>query len=253
MAHRPDGTYELQMTPYDTVKRGFPTHGCHILASYTERAVLVYQAFNHNIADYAVANQRFLGCPHYNPTRMTWVKTNFLWMMYRCGFAKKDKNQERVLGIWVKRASFDDILSRASKKGGSIRIQWDPDYTPGLQKIGDRRAIQLGLKDRPTWASGEDIIRIEDVTHLAARCEMEGLIPMESVYTPEDPAIRANIRLTDLAGLGAGAPSPDDIERAPVEAEAEPVEAEPAGEASKNVSCEPEVGAAPSGEGVSGS
>jgi hypothetical protein len=47
-------------------------------------AILVYQAFKPEIGRYAVANQRFTGCEAYSPTRMTWIKTNFLWMMFRC-------------------------------------------------------------------------------------------------------------------------------------------------------------------------
>ena len=45
----------------------------------------MYQAFKPEIGQYAVAHQRFTGCPDYNSTRMTWIKTNFLWMMFRCG------------------------------------------------------------------------------------------------------------------------------------------------------------------------
>ena len=54
--------------------------------------VVVYQAFNPEIAQYAVQNQHF-GGPAYNFNRMSWIKTNFLWMMYRSGWATK-KNQE---------------------------------------------------------------------------------------------------------------------------------------------------------------
>ncbi len=49
-------------------------------------AILVYQAFKPEIGRYAVANQRFTGCEDYSPTRMTWIKTNFLWMMFRCAW-----------------------------------------------------------------------------------------------------------------------------------------------------------------------
>jgi hypothetical protein len=107
---------------------------------------VVYQAFNSKIADYAVKFQKFNGNEAYNETRMTWIKTNFLWMMYRCGWAQK-KNQERVLAIWLKREAFERILKRAvglkddptmtsqsfeqSKnqkhtKPWSVRLQWDP-------------------------------------------------------------------------------------------------------------------------------
>ena len=45
-------------------------------------------------------------------SRMSWIKTNFLWMMYRCGWATK-RNQERVLAIRITRQGFEEILSKA--------------------------------------------------------------------------------------------------------------------------------------------
>ena len=75
--------------------------------------VVVYQAYNNTIANYAVQNQTFAGCTAFSSTRMTWIKTNFLWMQYRCGWGTKDTNQERILAIWVKRTAFDDILRQS--------------------------------------------------------------------------------------------------------------------------------------------
>eukprot|EP01059_Diplonema_ambulator_P009023 TRINITY_DN187_c2_g2_i1.p1 TRINITY_DN187_c2_g2~~TRINITY_DN187_c2_g2_i1.p1 ORF type:complete len:222 (+),score=50.15 TRINITY_DN187_c2_g2_i1:301-966(+) len=211
---RPDGTYDLEMVDWRDTEKTWPRGGNFIIGSHTKDAVLVYQAFNREIAGYAVEHQRFKGCPGYNEKRMTWVKTNWLWMMYRCGFSKKDKNQERVLGIWLKRSAFDDILSKAAFKGGSTRIQWDPDYSPKLGKLPYRRDIQLGLSNRPTYADGTDIVRIVDVTDLALHSMESGTIPRESVYVPSDPAIAANINLTDHTkcptGMVAGEADDDD-------------------------------------------
>jgi hypothetical protein len=54
------------------------------------------------------------GCKQvgYNMNRMTWIKPNFLWMMYRSGWASK-KNQERILAISLTRLGFEEILSKA--------------------------------------------------------------------------------------------------------------------------------------------
>ncbi len=38
--------------------------------------------------------------------RMTWIKPNFLWMMYRSGWAVK-KNQERILAIKLTKKGFE--------------------------------------------------------------------------------------------------------------------------------------------------
>ena len=86
---------------------------------------------------------------------MSWIKPNFLWMMYRSGWATK-KGQEKILAVWITRAGFEEILSHAltgrqeklSEMDGrsQVRLQWDPDHDPhGVSQ--QRRAIQLGLRD----------------------------------------------------------------------------------------------------------
>jgi len=62
----------------------YPQQGRHILAQTTDDFVVVYQAFNMITAQYAVAHQK-LGGPAYSFNRMSWIKPNFLWMMYRSG------------------------------------------------------------------------------------------------------------------------------------------------------------------------
>ena len=184
----------LTLHPYHEVSANWPNRasGCNIIASYTEDAVLVYQAFKDEIADYAVKNQKFEGCPHYNATRMTWIKTNFLWMMKRSGYASKC-NQTRILGIWLKKSAFEDMLSKARFKGrgaGKARLQWDPDYTPEFMKIKRRRCIQLGIKGRTSFQTGEDIVEIVDCTALAHESKANRTIPAERVYVPEDKTVR---------------------------------------------------------------
>uniref|UniRef100_A0A6B2LHR4 DUF4291 domain-containing protein n=1 Tax=Arcella intermedia TaxID=1963864 RepID=A0A6B2LHR4_9EUKA len=198
--------FSIKTERYVVQKETWPRIGCQIVAQYTEDAVLVYQAFKRSIADYAVQHQKFEGCPEYNCTRMTWVKTNFLWMMYRSNWGKK-KNQEAVLGIWLKREAFDRILENVrvvvnkndSKKNqsiipkgerrdyGIVRLQWDPDHTPTGTPIKNRRAIQLGLKNVKSFSSGEDILRIVDMTPFVAEqykylSSPDLLTPLEKVY-----------------------------------------------------------------------
>lgn len=136
---------------------------------FDDDSIVVYQAYNEKIAKFAVEHQKFEGCPTFNPTRMTWVKTNFLWMMFRCGWASKS-NQERVLAIWLKRDAFEQYLANARTKGsskvfgGTVRLQWDPDHLPSGSPHPYRRAVQLGLKGIEGFANGEHILKIEDVT-----------------------------------------------------------------------------------------
>ena len=86
---------------------------------------------------------------------MSWIKPNFLWMMYRSGWATK-KGQEKILAVWITRAGFEEILSHAltghqekereMDARSQVRLQWDPDHDPhGASQ--QRRAIQLGLRD----------------------------------------------------------------------------------------------------------
>ena len=60
--------------------------------------------------------------------RMSWIKTNFLWMMYRCGWASK-KNQERVLAVTISRAGFEQILANAYTVG--VRFKSNHTHTFG--------------------------------------------------------------------------------------------------------------------------
>ncbi|XP_072043977.1 uncharacterized protein [Amphiura filiformis] len=187
----------------DQKQKNWPNIGKHILAQYDEDSVIVYQAFCPEIADYATTNQRF-GGPKFSFTRMSWIKTNFLWMMYRCGWASKP-NQEHVLAIWIKRDGFDEILSKAytpgtqkqanvSKDDVLVRLQWDPDHTPDGTKE-QRRAIQLGLKGEilKKYAT-EYILKIEDITPfvlskrpLLTEKKMQHLIvAQERVYPVQD-------------------------------------------------------------------
>ena len=87
---------------------------------------------------------------------MSWIKTNFLWMMYRCGWCTKGSAQGRVLAIRITRDGFNTILSKAltgaderqmgTREKSDVRLQWDPDHSPtGASE--QRRAIQLGLRN----------------------------------------------------------------------------------------------------------
>lgn len=183
-------------------KDHWPKEGRHILAQYDEHSVVVFQAFNHIIADYAVEHQSFGGTA-YSFERMSWIKTNFLWMMYRCGWASK-KNQERILAIRISREGFEDILSQAytveaqkmnklQNKDLGVRLQWDPDHGPNGAPIKQLRDIQMGLRGQ-TLAdfNNKYILAIMDITEEAqtqyAIFEKQGEdaieTPQERIYIP---------------------------------------------------------------------
>jgi len=184
IAHRALPQY-LRAIPYSSYKTAVPTEGNHIVASYDEEKVVVYQAYRPDIAAAAVKNQH-LACEGsaFKLTRMSWIKTNFLWMMYRSGWAQK-KNQERILAIRLKRENFEEILDDAvvalfkeathyanndqgqwkkDLSNSCTRLQWDPDHTPNGGKT-TRRAIQLGMKGEMLRKfASEWEVEIDDIT-----------------------------------------------------------------------------------------
>jgi hypothetical protein len=209
----------------------WPHKGNHIMANYDDQSIIVYQAYNSNIANALLECQNFHDqrCidAGYSLTRMTWIKTNFLWMMYRSGWAHKP-NQQRILAIRIKRSGFEEILENVLQVEGSSRnlvgkdewkgpeqpirkviLQWDPDHEPDGEKIRERRAMQLGLRDEMLMKfSKEFILSVSDVTDFVLeqydRCVVKGRpfkdlshlqIPLERVYVPSKASICEHIFL----------------------------------------------------------
>lgn len=202
---------------YEEQNKKWPQNGQHILAQYTDEYVIVYQAFNAEIADFAVRHQKF-GGPAYNFGRMTWIKTNFLWMMYRSNWAMKDKNQARILAIYVSVEGFEEILrsaytvryekhSNTDRKDVLVRLQWDPDHDPYGNSVA-RRAMQLGLKSGILQRfNNEWIKKICDVTDFVIEQKryvdsnepekLKSLLtPIETIYLPKKEETRHRIELT---------------------------------------------------------
>ncbi|GAB3634645.1 hypothetical protein GCM10027422_02350 [Hymenobacter arcticus] len=208
---------------YSAARQFLPVDGQHIVAHQTDNQVIVYQAYNPVIARFAVENQ-YLGSPGFSYGRMSWIKPNFLWMMYRCGWASKE-NQERVLALWLAKTAFEEILSQAvfstftagnyaSEEAWkhelatkNVRLQWDPDHNPYGDKL-TRRALQLGLKNDTLEQFGKhQVTHIEDITdfvqqqktHVDNR-QLEHLyIPQERVYAVTKAALAQQIGLSSLA------------------------------------------------------
>ncbi len=123
----------------------------------------------------------------YSTSRMTWIKTNFLWMMYRSGWASKP-SQERILAITITRRGFDEILLNAATKGdGPVRLQWDPDHNPDGSKVPDRRAIQLGLRrEMLEKFSREFIVKVDDVTEFVKEQAKNVSDTCDNLMVPEE-------------------------------------------------------------------
>jgi hypothetical protein len=206
----------LILQPYTKSLENIPQSGQHILAQQTDELIVVYQAYKPAIAKFAVANQVF-GGPDYSFNRMSWIKPNFLWMMYRCGWAEKE-NQERVLAIWIDKKYFERILAQSAFSSfqpshhkshddwrqeltdTEVRLQWDPDHDPYGKKL-ERRAIQLGLKGNALKDLNNHIKHIEDITSFVIEQKQlldaghlnKLLVPVEKVFRPADEELNKRI------------------------------------------------------------
>ncbi len=84
-----------------------------IRALYDDETITVYQAYNRGIATAAIKEQKLHASPLFKPTRMTWIKPSWAWMLYRAGYSYKDPGQERILAIRMRHEDFLGLLKRA--------------------------------------------------------------------------------------------------------------------------------------------
>jgi hypothetical protein len=200
-------TIPLATAVYAEQSKRWPQTGRHILPQFDDDTIIVYQAYCPSIGRFAVEKGFFGG--DFKFSRMSWIKPNFLWMMYRSQWGQA-QGQEMVLAIQLKRRFFDSLLAQAvpstyvGQTFGSrdewaaalarsdVRLQWDPDHLPTGDKC-DRRAIQLGLRGAVLEAYGKrEIVRIIDMSAFVAEQRSnihewrngKLITPMEHVYIP---------------------------------------------------------------------
>ncbi len=190
----------LVTEPYLTQADRLPKVGNHILAQFDEDSIVLYQAYRPAIGKFAATQGYFGG--EFSFERMSWIKPNFLWMMYRSGWGTK-VNQEIVLAIWLKRSAFDDILALAvhstfvpeiyasetewkkAVQRSNVRLQWDLDHNPSGTRLA-RRAIQLGLRADVLKAYAKDwIIHIEDISDFVQQ-QRQNIADCTQLITPRE-------------------------------------------------------------------
>ncbi|MFF3438965.1 DUF4291 domain-containing protein [Streptosporangium sp. NPDC002721] len=157
-----------------------PKHG--IRAVHGASTITVYQAYAPEIGLPAARLGRFPAT--WKRDRMTWVKPSFLWMMYRCGWGTKER-QETVLAIEITREGFEWALRHAClshyKPGlhpdratwkrqlrhAPSRVQWDPERDLHLRPL-PHRSLQLGLSGVGARRYADEwTVAVTDVTPLA--------------------------------------------------------------------------------------
>jgi len=213
----------LPLEHYNTQRRRWPKTGRHILAQFDADSIVVYQAYRPSIGRFAAEHQRFGG--DFSFGRMSWIKPNFLWMMYRSGWGTKS-DQEITLAVRIKREGFDAILSEAvhstfvpevygtpdawaaAGERTKVRLQWDPDHDPtGAPQT--RRAIQLGLRGPTLRRYATDwLLEVQDISQFVTeqhRHVLDGRLdllqtPCENVYPVADTATAAKLGIDDPNG-----------------------------------------------------
>ena len=78
----------LATAPYVEQMKRWPKAGRHILAQFDDDTIIVYQAYRPEIGKFAVENGYFGG--EFKYSRMSWIKPNFLWMMYRSQWGQSE-------------------------------------------------------------------------------------------------------------------------------------------------------------------
>lgn len=188
----------------------WPAEGQHVLAHHDASSVVVYQAYRPAIGEFAIRHG-YLSGPDFSLNRMSWIKPNFMWMMYRSGWGTKE-GQETTLGLRLRRSFFDALLAsavpsthdsgiyrsiddwQAAVANSDVRLQWDPDHSPSGAKL-TRRAVQLGLRGSTLRAfAKEELLEVIDMSGFVAEQrahardgEPQLAVPVEHVYQPATP------------------------------------------------------------------
>jgi hypothetical protein len=183
-----------------------------ILAAFDDRGIIVYQAFQPDTVLEAVRLQAF--GKGFGLDRMTWIKPSLGWMLYRSGYASRDR-QQRIAQVTITHDGFRTMLADAvpssyerdlfasksdwsiALKRGQARYQWDPDRDLSLRPL-EHRALQLGIQgDLIRRYAREWIVQIADVTDLAhqirdavATNRSVPSVPVERVYEIPDELAR---------------------------------------------------------------
>jgi hypothetical protein len=180
---------QSQTTDQTTAQTSAPTTPYRqIRAHHDAHHITVYQAYNTAIATAAVAHQCLSASPQFSPSRMTWIKPSWAWMLYRSGYSYKDPGQARILALQMRLDDFFALLAKGvpAEEGEGlpeVRIQWDPERDVRLEKLG-HRSIQIGVPGslREWWV--ESIVKIEDVTERAR--ELKRVLGEEGEVSEEE-------------------------------------------------------------------
>jgi hypothetical protein len=92
----------LLIEEYAKQNQRWSQQGRVILAQSDADPVIVYQAYRPSIGHFAAEHGHF-GGGGFSMSRMTWIKPNFLWMMYRSGRGTNEGQEFTLRFVWLGR------------------------------------------------------------------------------------------------------------------------------------------------------
>ncbi|KAI4224801.1 MAG: hypothetical protein L6R36_004402 [Xanthoria steineri] len=146
-----------------------------IRAAYDSDTIVLYQAYSSTIALPAVAAQKLNASPSYKPTRMTWLKPSWAWMI---------ETRARAVGS----GTFDPaggatVSEHPDGVSGEVGVKWVEEWIDGIEDVTDMaRRLKKVLDEEAEVGEGELIRR--------------GLMPREKVYEL-DERLRTILRMDD--------------------------------------------------------
>lgn len=125
-----------------------------IRAHYDDETITFYQAYNRSIANAAVKEQKLHASPLFKPTRMTWIKPSWAWMLYRAGYSYKDPGQERIIALRMRHEDFMGLLQRAvltfGHGGAKAESEPEPQTPQPAPRESDEATPQPPGSDKET-------------------------------------------------------------------------------------------------------
>jgi hypothetical protein len=173
----------------------WPRAGRHILAQFDSDSIVAYQAYRPSIGRFAAEHGYFGG--EFSFTRMSWIKPNFLWMMYRCGWGTKPE-QEVVLAVRLRRTGFEELLAQ------TVPSRFDPALheAPRRSSGAPSSSASAARRCAATPANGSSISRTsppfiaEQRAHLSQPAWPQLVTPREQVYTVTDRTMAQRLGLS---------------------------------------------------------
>lgn len=214
-SNRPD------LIDYYTQEQRLPDAGHHLFVNRNIDSLVVYQAYSSEIALNVLKKGNFI-VDGFRLNRTTWLKPNFLGMMYLSDWGRK-RNQEIVLGIGIDLDWFKKVLELAFPtqnlyslqisnnswreifRESSVIFQWDPDRRPDGLKLR-RRAMQIGLRHEAIeeYASGVPIKQIYDMTPIVRGQRSlinepnKLMVPVVREFEVQDELLKRRFDLTSI-------------------------------------------------------